>query len=92
MPSELTTHAKAIAKALGMTDLVKRFDNLRSQAKKYKKPSATLKDEHNAVLTQLQTNVMELRTEKLSNLKKVEQNYYEIHKRLPTTQENAEYA
>ena len=52
-----------------MTDLVKRFDNLRSQAKKYKKTSATLKDEHNAVLTQLQTNVMELRTEKLSNLK-----------------------
>lgn len=35
VPSELTTHAKAIAKALGMTDLVKRFDNLRSQAKKY---------------------------------------------------------
>ena len=62
-----------------MTDLVKRFDNLRSQAKKYKKPSASLKDEHNVVLTQLQTNVMELRTEKLSNLKKVEQNY-EIHK------------
>ena len=72
-----------------MTDLVKQFDNRRSQAKKYKKPSATLKDEHNAVLTQLQTNVMELRSEKLSNLKKVEQNYY---KRLPTTQENAEYA
>ena len=51
-----------------------------------------MKDEHNAVLTQLQTNVMELRTEKLCNLKKVKQSYYEIHKRLPTTQENAEYA
>jgi hypothetical protein len=93
VPSELTTtHAKAIAKALGMTDLVKRFDNLRSQAKKSKKPPATLKDEHNVVLTQLQTNVMELRTEKLSNLKQVEQSYYKVHKRMPTTQENAEYA
>jgi hypothetical protein len=73
-----------------VTDLVKRFDNLRSQAKKSKKPPATLKDEHNVVLSQLQINVMEIRTEKLSNLKQVEQGYYKVHKRMPTTQENAE--
>ena len=35
---------------------------------------------------------MELRTEKLGNLKQVEQGYYEVHKRMPTTQENTEYA
>ena len=64
--SELvTSHAKAIAKALGITDLVRMFDHLRSQVKQCKKPPATLKDEHNTVLSQLQSMIMELRTDKL---------------------------
>ena len=88
----MTTHAKAIAKALGTTDLVRKFDSLRSQAKQYKKPPATLRDEHNTVLIQLQTMMMELRTDKLHHFKQIEQRFYGIHQRIPTTMVNTDYA
>jgi len=76
-----SSYAKAIAKAIGMCELLVRFD-IREKLKQSNQPHA-LKDKHHHLLAKLQAIVLRTRTEKRAKLKELEKNLYKQHNYLP---------
>lgn len=71
-PTQLQSSlARAIAKVVGTTNQVRKFDNLHIQMKNTKYSKST-HSEHNLVLAELQRMVLQQRTAKLDKLTKME--------------------
>ena len=85
-----TSHAIAIGKVIGESDLLMRFDKLRSQMKKTN-GSRSMHEEHKTILAQLQLKILQTRTSKLNQIKDIEQQYLTNKHALPTIDSPDEY-
>ena len=66
---------------MGVSDLLLKFDRLRSQIKH--KYSHSARKEHDVILAQLQQLLLQARTTKLKTIEAFEKDYFTTHSRLP---------
>lgn len=76
-----TSYGKAVAKAIGRSEEVLRFDKLRAEMKSNSN-CRIMREQHDRLLSQLQVTLLRARTEKLK-LQKVEKCYYLRYKHTP---------